>query len=159
MNSRHHTYKEKILTLVEPIVEAEHMELVDVECLKMKSRWLVRLYIDKEGGVTIDDCADISHQIGDVLDVYDIPPGPYNLEVSSPGLNRPLVKDKHFLAYRGARVKIRMYNVFEGKRNFRGTLVDFIDIDHAKTLVVEDEGIRYYIPRELVAKANLEYEL
>ncbi len=159
MDSRHQTYKERITALIEPIIEAEHMELVDVECHKMKSRWLVRFYIDKEGGVTIDDCADMSYLVGDVLDVYDIPPGPYNLEVSSPGLDRPLVKDKHFLAYRGARVKIRVHNAFEGKRNFRGTLVDFIKDDNAKTLVVEEEGTRYHIPRELVAKANLEYEL
>ncbi len=159
MENRHQTHRGKIIALVEPIVEAEHMELVDVECHMMKSRWLVRLYIDKEGGVTVDDCADISYHVGDVLDVYDIPPGPYNLEVSSPGLDRPLVKDKDFLTYRGARVKIRLHNVFEGKRNFRGLLVDFVQNDDAKILVVEEEGTRYYIPRELVAKANLEYEL
>lgn len=159
MESSYQTYKEKIIALVEPIIEAENMELVDVECHKMKSRWLVRLYIDKEGGVTIDDCADISYHVGDVLDVYNIPPGPYNLEVSSPGLDRPLVKDKHFLDYRGSRVKIRVHNVIEGKRNFRGTLVDFIQNGNGKTLIVDEEESRYYIPRELVAKANLEYDL
>ena len=159
MESSYQTYKEKIIALVEPIIEAENMELVDVECHKMKSRWLVRLYIDKEGGVTIDDCADISYHVGDVLDVYNIPPGPYNLEVSSPGLDRPLVKDKHFLDYRGSRVKIRAHNVIEGKRNFRGTLVDFIQNGNGKTIIVDEEGSRYYIPRELVAKANLEYDL
>jgi len=64
----------------------------------MKSRWLVRIYMDREeGGVTVDDCALISHQLGDLLDVHDVPPGPYTLEVSSPGLDRPLSRDKDFL--------------------------------------------------------------
>lgn len=159
MDVRHQTYKEKLVALAEPIIDAAHMELIDVECHKMKSRWLVRLYIDREGGVTVDDCAEISYQVGDVIDVYDLPPGPYTLEVSSPGLDRPLVKDKHFLDYRGSRVKVRVHTAFEGKRNFKGTLVDFVVHDRGATVVVEEEGTRYAIPRDLVARATLEYEL
>ena len=78
------------------MIESEGMEIVDVECLKMKFRWLVRIYIDKEEGVTIADCSEISKQAGDSLDVYDVLPGSYTLEVSSPGLDRSLTRDKDF---------------------------------------------------------------
>jgi ribosome maturation factor RimP len=153
------THRQKIIELVEPVIEFEHIELIDVECHKMKSRWLVRIYIDKEGGVTIDDCADISYLVGDLLDVHDIPPGPYNLEISSPGLDRPLVRDKDFIKYTGSRVKIRVSKAIDGKRNFRGTLIEYIQAEEKKTIVVDEGGKRYSIPREIVTKANLEYDI
>ena len=159
MNSNNQTYRQKIIELVTPVIASEQMELIDVECLRMRSRWLVRIYMDKEGGVTLDDCAAISNQVGDLLDVHDIPPGPYNLEVSSPGLDRPLTRDKDFIQYRGSKVKIRVNEIIEGKRNFRGLLVDFLREGEKETLVVDEGGKRYYIPRENVAKANLEYEI
>ncbi|MBA4423155.1 MAG: ribosome maturation factor, partial [Syntrophus sp. (in: bacteria)] len=83
--------EEQIRQLAEPVLASVGMELIQVECLKMKTRWVVRIYMDREqGGVTLDDCALISNQLGDLLDVHDVPPGPYTLEVSSPGLDRPL---------------------------------------------------------------------
>ena len=159
MNSNNQTYRQKIMGLVTPVIDFEQMELVDVECLRMKSRWLVRIYMDKEGGVTLDDCATISNQVGDLLDVHDIPPGPYNLEVSSPGLDRPLARDKDFIKYRGSKVKIRVNEIIEGKKNFRGLLVDFLQEGEKKTLIVDEGRKRYHIPRENVAKANLTYEI
>ena len=136
------------------------MELVQVECLKMKSRWLVRIYMDREeGGVTVDDCALISNQLGDLLDVHDVPPGPYTLEVSSPGLDRPLHRDKDFLKYRGARINLRLEEKIEGRRHFRGELIDYEDGDGGKILVVQADGKIFRIPREAVVKANLEYDM
>lgn len=153
------TYEEKIRALAEPVVEAEGMELILAECLKMKSRWVVRLYLDKEGGVTLDDCAAISTQLGDILDVHDVPPGRYTLEVSSPGLDRPLDRDQDFLKYRGAKVFIRVDEKLNGIRNYRGTLVDFVCEDGNKTVIVDVAGGKHLIPRDKITKAHLEFEL
>ncbi len=95
------TYREEIIGLIEPVIESEGLELVELECLRMQTRWLVRIFIDREGGATLEDCTAISHQVGDLLNVHDLPPGPYTLEVSSPGLDRPLTRDKDFEKYRG----------------------------------------------------------
>ncbi len=118
------TYREEIIGLVEPVIESEGLELVELECLRMKTRWLVRIFIDREGGATLDDCTAISHQVGDLLNVHDLPPGPYTLEVSSPGLDRPLTRDKDFEKYRGSKVRIRTREPIDGSRNFLGTLVE-----------------------------------
>jgi ribosome maturation factor RimP len=152
-------YREKIWKLAETILTAEGMELVEAECLRMPSRWLVRIFIDREGGVTIHDCSEISHHLGDVLNVHDVPPGPYTLEVSSPGLDRPLVKDKDFLKYRGSTVNIRLREKLAGIKHFRGELIDFIEDDGEKILVVDISGTSYRIPRQMVAKANRVYQI
>ncbi len=153
------THAEQIRQLAEPLLTSEGMELILAECLKMRTHWLVRIYIDREGGVTVDDCAQISNQLGDLLDVHDTPPGPYTLEVSSPGLDRPLDRDKDFLKYRGSRVHLRLTEKIEGRRDFRGELVEYEDSDDGKLLVVKVEGKIFRIPRKTVVKANLEYEL
>jgi len=152
-------YEDRIRELAEPVVEAEGMELILVECLRMKSLWMVRLYLDKEGGATLDDCAEISNQLGDILDVNDIPPGQYTLEVSSPGLDRPLHRDKDFLKYRGANVCIRIDEKLDGIRNFRGKLVDFVDEDGKSMVVLDVLGAIRRIPRDRIVRARLEYEL
>ena len=153
-------HEEQIRQLAEPLLASAGMELVQVECLKMKSRWLVRIYMDREeGGVTLDDCALISNQLGDLLDVHDVPPGPYTLEVSSPGLDRPLQRDKDFLKYRGSRISLRLEGMIEGRRHVRGELLDYEDGDDGKILVVKADGAVLRIPRKAVAKANLVYEL
>jgi ribosome maturation factor RimP len=147
-----------MLELIEPVVSSEGMELVEIECYKGKNRWVVRIYIDKEGGVTIDDCVEISNQVGDLLTVYDVPPGPYNLEVSSPGLDRPLTRDKDYLKYKGCNVKILIREKLDGRKNFQGRLMDFLEEKGKKVLVVEVEGNTYHIPMEIIVKANLQYE-
>lgn len=152
------TYREKIMQVIEPVIESEGMEVVDLECLKMKYRWLVRIYIDKEEGVTIADCSEISKQAGDILDVYDVLPGSYTLEVSSPGLDRPLTRDKDFIKYRGSAVRIKTGEKLDGVKNFHGKLNDYLDEDGRKTLVVDVSGKIYHIPRDLVVKAHLVYE-
>ena len=102
-------HEEQIRQLAEPLLASQGMELVLAECLKMQTRWLVRIYIDREGGVTVDDCARISNQLGDLMDVHDVPSGPYTLEVSSPGLDRPLDRDRDFLKYRGSKIRLQKY--------------------------------------------------
>jgi len=97
--------RENIIALVEPVLEAQGLDLVDLEFARMGSRWLVRIYMDREGGVTLQDCSDMSRLIGDILDVNDLPPGPYNLEVSSPGLDRPLKREKDFIKYKGMQAR------------------------------------------------------
>jgi len=153
------TYRDKIWEMVEPAIEASGFELIDLECQRGKVRWLVRAYIDCEKGVTIDDCATVSGEIGDILSVYDVPPGPYDLEVSSPGLDRPLSRDKDFLKYRGSTVKIRTNEPLEGRKNFRGRLVEYVGEEGQKTIVLEVDGTTFRIPRRVVAKAHLQYDL
>lgn len=148
-------FKEKIRELVEPVATEEGMELIMVECLKMKSRWLVKLYIDKEGGVTLDDCATVSNQVGDILDVHDMPPGPYTLEVSSPGLDRPVERDKDFLRHRGATISLKLDEKLAGSRNYRGILLDYVEEEEGKVLLVDVLGTIHKIPRDKVMKAHL----
>jgi len=155
-----HPEEEQIRQLAEPMLASAGMELVQVECLRMKARWVVRIYMDREeGGVTLDDCASISNQLGDLLDVHDVPPGPYTLEVSSPGLDRPLQRDKDFLKYRGSRINLRLREKIDGRRHLCGELTDYEDEDGRKVLVVRESGKTYRIPREAVLKANVEDEL
>ncbi|HOK05763.1 MAG TPA: ribosome maturation factor RimP [Syntrophales bacterium] len=151
-------YQEEIGALLAPVVEAQGMELILVECLRMKTRWLVRLYIDREeGGVDLDDCCAVSDLVGDILDVHDLPPGPYTLEVSSPGLERPLARDKDFLRFRGRRVRVKTDRPIGGARNFCGELRDYRSGGDGMVLVLQVGDRTYEVPREAVLKANLEY--
>jgi len=150
-------YREKITKLVKPVIESESMELINVECLRMKSSWLVRIYMDKEEGITLDDCSEISNQVGDLLDIHEVPPGSYILEVSSPGPNRPLARENDFIKYMGHEIKVKVKDKLDGKRNFRGKLVNFLEESGKKIIVIDVKGKMYHIPREIVVKANLEY--
>ncbi len=152
------TYRERIIELIEPAVESEGLELVELECLRMKTRWLVRIFIDREGGATLDDCTAVSHQVGDLLNVHDLPPGPYTLEVSTPGLDRPLTRDKDFEKYLGAKVRIRTREPIEGSRNFLGAYVDYSTEGGRRIVTVDVDGRLVPIDRENIQKANLEYE-
>ncbi|MEW6334811.1 MAG: ribosome maturation factor RimP [Thermodesulfobacteriota bacterium] len=151
--------EEKIRQLAEPVLAAAGMELVLLDCLRMKTRWVVRIYMDREdGGVTLDDCALVSDRLGDLLDVHDVPDGPYTLEISSPGLDRPLARDKDFLKYRGAQINLHLREKIDGRRHFCGELTDYEEGERGKTLVVNVAGRTFRIPREAVHKANLVYE-
>lgn len=108
--------------LAEPLCLGEAMELVHVEYLKEQSGRILRVYIDKPGGVTLDDCVNISRQLGDILDVGLETEASYRLEVSSPGMPRPLGKLDMFKCYCGGRIKIRTYQPINGQKNFTGVL-------------------------------------
>ncbi|MBN1833086.1 MAG: ribosome maturation factor RimP [Deltaproteobacteria bacterium] len=144
----------QVKDLVEAVVEKIGFELVDVEYISIGGRWILRLYIDKEGGVTIDDCARVSGEIGILIDVKDIIAHEYVLEVSSPGLDRPLKKEIHFLEAVGKKVKIKMKFPVEGRRNFTGYLREFRN----RTLFLEMETGEAALPWQGVEKANLVYE-
>lgn len=146
---------EKISNIVAPIVDEERLELVEVEFKPVNKRWLLRIYIDKEGGVTIDDCAYVSRELARHLDVEDIITQPYTLEVSSPGLTRPLKKSEDFIRNKGKTCRIITREAVAGKNEFMGeigeTVVDKVEIK-------EKIGI-FTIPICAIKKAHLEFEL
>ena len=114
-------------TLVAPVVEAFGLELVDVEYKKEGSAWFLRFFIDKPGGVGIEDCQTVSRAIDPLLDQKMDIPGHYNLEVSSPGLERPFKTDRDFLRNLGNEVEVALFEAREGKKKFEGILKDFQD--------------------------------
>ena len=120
--------REKLITLLEPTIEAMGYELVELEARSNPKNGLVRLYIDKPGGIGLDDCEQVSHQVSGVLDVEDPMPGEYNLEVSSPGLDRPLRTAKHFADAIGQRVKLELDTPLADRRwRFTGKLASVAD--------------------------------
>src|SRR6185312_225037 len=126
------------MELVEPHVARQGFDLVSVEFLKGTRHSILRLLVDKpEGGVSLDDLESLSPMIGDLLDVYDPVEGRYTLEMASPGINRPLTRLKDFEAHLGKRVKIRIHQPREGRRNFEGALAavsaEGIELDDSLT--------------------------
>jgi len=140
--------------MVEPIVASQGMELVAVEYKREARGWVLRIYLDKKGGVSLDDCILVSNEVGTVLDVEDFFQSPYTLEVSSPGLNRILKKEKDFKRFKERPVKIRTHSAVGKKRNFRGRLLGC----RRGLIHIEVEGQVLHIPLSNVAKANLEFE-
>lgn len=120
--SKREIYEAKTEELVLPIVEANHFELVDVEYVKEAGTWYLRIYIDKEGGISIDDCELVSRAFSDILDREDYIEDAYILEVSSPGLGRPLKKDKDFQRNLGEEVEVRTYKPINKQKEFIGLL-------------------------------------
>jgi len=147
--------KEKIRQLAEPVIVSEGMELIHVECIKMHTRWIIRLFLDKESGVTLDDCANISNQLGDLFDIHEVINGAYTLEVSSPGFDRPLSRDQDFVKYKNSRVYIKTSVKIEGSKNFYGILLDYIEEDGQKLILIDIAGKIHRIPKQDIAKANL----
>jgi ribosome maturation factor RimP len=147
--------KEKIRQLADPVVASEGMDLIHVECIKMHTRWIIRLFLDKEGGITLDDCANISNQLGDIFDIREVINGAYTLEVSSPGFDRPISRDQDFVKYKNSSVHVKTGVKIEGIKNFHGILVDYIEEDGRKVVLIEIAGKVYRIPKQDVVKANL----
>jgi len=143
-----------------PILDSMGVELVDLEFRKEGSGMVLRLFIDKPGGILLDDCSAVSRELSELLDVEEIVPGNYSLEVSSPGLNRPLTKPADYARYAGKLVKVRTYEMFADdagnrRKTFLGQLVELKDgIIHIRL----KEGQLAAIPLDKVAKANLEFE-
>jgi ribosome maturation factor RimP len=136
-------------------------ELVDVEYRREPAGWTLRLYIDKEGGVSLDDCQRVSQEVGTVLEVEDPIPHRFNLEVSSPGLDRPLRTEASFRDAVGRQVRVAAREPIAGRRNFTGRL---ISVDPgaggqgADVVLRGDAGEEFRIPLEAIAKANIVYE-
>jgi len=146
--------RESVTKTIEQVLASYGMELVDVEYQREHGGWVVRVYLDKEGGITLDDCSLISGEVGEIIEVNDIIGHPYTLEVSSPGLNRPLKREKDFTRSIGKRVKIKTKVAIDGQKNFIGELLRY----EGDTIILGIEGREQTIPFSLILKANLEYQ-
>ena len=144
---------EQVGPKLERIVEFAGMELVHVEARRESGGIVLRLYIDREGGVTLDDCARVSRQVSAELDADDPLPGRYTLEVSSPGIDRPLTKERDFQRFSGQTVRIVTAAPLHGQRHFKGRLNGLAE--GSVHLVLED-GRQIAIPRELMTSARLD---
>ncbi len=141
----------RVYALSDPLCEAEGMELVNVEYQREPRGRILRLYIDKPGGVKVDDCVNISRQVSDLLDVSMDDIGAYHLEVSSPGIDRPLARERDFIRFKGQKIHIKTSRPVEGKKSFKGIL-DGIS-NGAVCLVVGDRTVA--IPFEEIRRARL----
>jgi len=148
------TLIESIRELIEPIILSEGMELIDIEHLRESRGWVLRFYIDKEGGVTLNNCSHLSEQIGDLIEVKDLIPHSFILEISSPGLNRPLKKEKDFITYIGENIKVKTLKPIDQKKNFQGKLLGYKE---GKVMIGSDNQ-KIYIPFSLISKANIQYQ-
>lgn len=153
--------KEQVEALARPITLSLGMELVEVEYKREGRKMVLRLYIDKPGGVSLDDCADVSREIAAVLDVDDVIPDRYTLEVSSPGLNRPLKTRSHYEAYAGRLVKIKTFEMLpDDAGNLRKTFLgELLDMEGDMIRLKLREGQTASIPLSAIAKAHLEFEI
>ena len=145
---------QEVREVVEPILQSQGYELVDLEYQRESRGWVLRIYLDREGGITLDDCTGVSHEVGAVLEVKDVIPNAYVLEVSSPGLTRPLKKPEDYNRFRNQLVKIKLFQPLDGRRNFKGTLLGL----EVETVRVEADGQVFEIPLQSIAKANLEID-
>ena len=129
-------YESRTEAMLMPIVEAKGFELVDVEWVKEGANWYLRAYIDKENGITVDDCEEVSRALSDLLDEEDFISENYILEVSSPGLGRPLKKEKDFVRSMGKDVDVRLYRQINKQKEFTGALSAYDE--NTVTLTMED---------------------
>lgn len=143
--------EKKLNDMFEPVIESMAYELIGVELTGSGNGTVLRIYIDAEKGITVDDCQAVSYQVSGILDVEDPLQNHYTLEVSSPGLDRPLVKPGHFKQFIGELVKIRSTEAVLGRKNFKGILESF---DGEYLYVAVDNEV-YEIPFDIVEKANL----
>ncbi|MBO5459055.1 MAG: ribosome maturation factor RimP [Lachnospira sp.] len=134
---RKESYEAKTEELIQPLIDAHNFELVDVEYVKEGSDWYLRVYIDKEGGITVDDCEVISRAFNEILDREDYIPDQYIFEVSSPGLLRPLKKEKDYKRSIGKLIDIKLYKAQDKQKEFTGVLKAYDD--ETVTLVMDNE--------------------
>ncbi len=153
--SKRETYEQKTEELLLPIIDEFRFELVDVEYVKEGSNWYLRAYIDKPGGITVDDCEAVSRRLSDLLDEEDFIDDAYILEVSSPGLGRPLKKDKDFARSIGEEVDIRTFRPVDHEKEFTGVLKDF---DKNRLVIeLEDHEIMEFA-RDNIALVRLSFD-
>ena len=145
--SRREEYESKTEELLEPIVSEAGFELVDVEYVKEAGTWYLRAYIDKPGGITVDDCEAVSRRFSDILDEKDYIEDSYIFEVSSPGLGRPLKKEKDFQRSLGEDVEIRTYRPIDGQKEFEGALKAFDN--NTVTIAYEDDAEQIFQRSEI----------
>ena len=146
----------RVWQLAAPLAEGEGMEIVDIDFRHEGSRGgrVLRLYLDKEGGPNMDDLSRVSRQLSELLDAEDTIDGAYTLEVSSPGINRPLKKPAHFARFVGKRIRVRTWDLVDGRRSFLGILGQVVE----DSVILTQEGKRYQIPFSMIEKSNYEHD-
>jgi ribosome maturation factor RimP len=152
---------EQVRTIALPLLDSLGIELVELEYRKEGQGMTLRLFIDKPGGVMLDDCADVSRELSELLDVEEVIHSHYNLEVSSPGLNRPLTKTADYERYAGRLIKVRTFEmVADDAGNRRKTFLGVLNgLRDGMVSLNLKEGQSASIPLDKIAKANLEFEL
>ena len=143
--------EDKLTDMLDPAVEALGFELVGIEFVRAGKHSILRVFIDHENGITVDDCADVSNQASAILDVEDPISTEYNLEVSSPGLDRPLFKEKHFAQAVGEIVQIRLTMPMDNRRNFKGPLLACEN----GTVSIEVDGQQFQLAVANIEKGNV----
>ena len=128
--------------LVSAIVDDKGFEIVDIEYVKEAGEYYLRIFLDKEGGISLNDCESVSRELSEILDVKDPIKDNYFLEVSSPGLDRPLKKDKDFLRYKGRDIEIKLYKPLNGSKQFEGQLVG-LNEDKNIVVVIDNNEVEF----------------
>ena len=155
MNTLSKADLDQIEKMIEALLKAEGLEVIDLEFRKEARGWVLRIFMDKPGGVTLDDCAEISREIGDRIEINELIPHSYTLEVSSPGLDRPLKKEKDFLRNIGKLIQLSTNIPLEGQTFFKGILLDYQTSDYLR--LAETKKI-WDIPVGCITKARLVFE-
>ena len=147
---------ERVWRLAAPLAAQEGMEIIDIEFRREGGRAgrVLRLYLDKEGGPNVDDISRVSRALSDVLDAENAIDAAYTLEVSSPGINRPLKRPEHFVRFLGKRIRVRTRDMIEGRRSFLGILSDVA----GDKIVLAQDGKDYNIPFSIIEKSNYEHD-
>ena len=140
--SKANIYESRTEALIMPIIEEMNFELVDVEYVKEGGTWYLRAYIDKEGGITVNDCEAVARQMNEILDAEDFIPDSYVFEVSSPGLGRPLKKEKDYIRNLDKEVEIRTYRAINKCKEFYGILKEY-DADSVTIQTEEQEVLKF----------------
>ncbi len=143
---------ERVRAIALPLLQELGLDLVDVEFRREAGGWVLRLYLDKRGGVTLGDCQRVSEELSDLLDIEGLVDHPYSLEVSSPGLNRPLAREADFLRFVGQRARVRTSLAIAGQRRFLGILKGY---EAGQVVLERDDGTTVLIPHGLISKASL----
>jgi len=143
----------EIWDVLEPVIAAQGMEILEIEHHREPGGWVLRVFLDMERGISVEDCAEISRIAGDLLDMADLIHTPYNLEVSSPGINRPLRKLQHFQKQIGNIIEVRTITPIQNRRNFKGELKEVAP----EGITMECEAKSYSIPLAFIERARLLY--
>jgi ribosome maturation factor RimP len=146
----------RIWALAAPLAETQGMEIVDIELRREGGRGgrVLRLYLDKQGGPNMEELSRVSRELGDLLDADNVVDGSYTLEVSSPGINRPLKRPEHFVPFVGKKVRVRTRGMINGRRSFLGQLLEVT----ADKIALNQDGVRWEIPFAQIEKSNYEHD-
>jgi ribosome maturation factor RimP len=146
----------RIWELATPLAHARGMEIIDIEFRREGGRAgrVLRLFLDKEGGAILDELSQVSRELSEVLDGEDIIDEAYTLEVSSPGINRPLKRPEHFARFIGKKIRVRTRDMINGRRSFLGRLLNVSTVN----IALDQDGTRCEIPFEQIEKSNYEHD-